>query len=258
VIRSRSAARAGDAVHWRFRPKPGSGYIASGFALGAVIHHVERHRPASILEVGAGIGTLTAAVAEAADRANLACSHVAVEDIPFCLEQLAANLGHRLDGVVVIPHAADLPAEVPPFDLVVIDGGSTDDLLPEDRHRWTDDDERAEVGAWIDRLAPGAFVIVENERPRQRRWIEGAARRPFVHEHIRPYDGSPGFHRYRFDPGPAHRVGAALAGRLRALWFPWGVRVMRLAHARLTGRIGPDRAAVARGGDDPPDATPPT
>jgi hypothetical protein len=247
VIHPRSAARAGTALHWRFRPLPGSDYVASGFALGAIIHLVERRRPASILEVGAGIGTLTTAIAESADRVGLHGSHVAIEEIDFCLEQLAANLGDRLDRIVVLPRSADLPDDVAPFDLVVIDGGATTDLLPEDRHRWTADDERAEVRAWIGRLAPGAVVLVENERAPQRRWIEAEATRPYVHEQVRPYDGSPGYHLYWFDAGPRTRALVALKDRLRALWFPRGVRLLRRAHHRLTGRVGPDRAAVAPG-----------
>ncbi|QXC60268.1 hypothetical protein KSP35_18300 [Aquihabitans sp. G128] len=249
MIVRRRAVREGTAVHWRFRPRPGSDYVASGFALGAVIDLVERRRPASILEVGAGIGTLTTAVAEAAIRVGLEPSQVAVEEIDFCLEQLDANLGSLGDRVRIVRRAADVPAEVAPYELVVIDGGATTDLLPEDQPGWTAQDERAEVAAWIGRLAPGAIVVVENERAPQRSHIEAEATRPYRHEHVRPVDGSPGLHLYQFDPTPGLQARARVRDAVRALWFPRGLRLLRRAHLVVLRRSGPDRAAVAPGGD---------
>ncbi len=252
MIRRRSSARAGDAFHWRFRPLPGSDYVASGFALGLVVELLERRRPRSILEVGAGIGTLTATVAETLDRlGERSTRHVAVEEIPFCLDQLAANLGDRLDRVVVVPFAAEAPPDVPAFDLVVIDGGATTDLLPEDRHRWTAADERAEVACWMARLAPGALVVVENERLAQRSHIEAEATRAYVHEQVRPLDGTPGAHLYWFDPSPRRRADVAVREAARSLWFPRGVRLRRRIRRRLTGSAGPERAAVAPGDQGP-------
>lgn len=200
-----------------------------------------------VLEVGAGIGAITAGVAEAADDAGVTLAHLAIEDVPFCLEQLAANLGTRLDQIDVSPSVRDLPPGGPAIDLVILDGGATEDLLPEDRHRWTADDERAEVQAWLDRLAPGALVLVENRRDRQRTFIEAEASRPFVHEHVRPLDAGPGFHLYWFDPKPVRRAAVASAGLLRRAWFPHGVRLERRVYRRLHGRPRPERDTVSPG-----------
>lgn len=248
----------GDAQHWKYRARPGSDFVASGFAIDAVVRLVADRRPATILEVGAGIGTLTEAILDARERASLAGTQVAVEGEPFCLAELDANLGERLADVTVVPLAADVPASVGPYDLVVIDGGSVEDLLPVDRHRWTPDDERAEVAAWIDRLAPRAVVIVENVRSRQRAHLEALATRPFVHEHLRPLDATPGYHRYRFDPTSRERLAARARDRIRDLWFPRGYRAAKRAHRAILRRPLAPRTAVAPG--DPAynaDAPPP-
>ena len=202
-----------------------------------------------VLEVGAGIGAITACIVEAADDSGLRITHLAIEDVPFCLEQLAANLGARIERIDVAPYVRDLPADGPNLDLVIIDGGATEDLLPEDRHRWTAEDERSEVQAWIGRLAPGAIVLVENRRDRQRRFIETEASRPFVHEHVRPADAGPGYHLYWFDPAPTRRVRVAAAEMVRRAWFPHGVRAERRVYRLLHGRPRPERDTVAPGGD---------
>ena len=167
--------------------------------------------------------------------------------MPFCLEQLEENIGDGLDQVLVVARAADVPAEVGPFDLVIIDGGASTDLEPTARHTWTIEDERAEIRAWIGRLAPGALVIVENDRASQRRCIEAEATRPYVHEHVRPFDASPGLHYFWFDPSPVRRISVAVCQRLRAIWFPRGIRLVRFAYYRASGRVMPGRDTVATG-----------
>jgi len=248
VIRTQDAARRGDELFHRFRTRVGSDYIASGFALGAIIQLVEHRKPQAVLEVGSGIGTITTGVLEARARAGIRAGvQVAVEEIPFCQEQLEANLGEQFDRVVLVARAADLAPDVGPFDLVIIDGGASTDLEPGDRAGWTAADERAEVRAWIGRLAPKAVVLVENERAPQRGHVEAEATRPFVHEHVRPFDASPGFHLYWFDPSPQRRLGVALRERVRRLWFPRGIRLARRGYHRLTGRYLPERETVAIG-----------
>lgn len=137
--RPSAAEQRGIEVFERFVVRPGSGYIASGFALGRIIDLVERRRPERILEIGSGIGTITTAIQSARDRSGRSGPHVRVEDIEFCLEQFAANLGAGADEVVVVPRAADVVAAVGPvaFVLVVLGGGGTTDLVPEDQHSLT-------------------------------------------------------------------------------------------------------------------------
>lgn len=245
----RSAEQRGIAVFDRFVPRPGSGYIASGFALGRIMAMVEQRRPERILEVGSGIGTITSAVQEARDRSGSGGLHVAVEDVPFCLEQFAANLGTRAEDVVVVPRAADIVAAVGPvaFDLVIVDGGDTPDLVPEEQHTFTSDDMAAEVGAWLALVAPHGAVLVENTRAAQRGALESQTRRAFVHEHVRPVDNTPGLHLYWFEPSPFRRVAVAVRTLANRLWFPTGLKVARRLHRRVTGRPMPSRRAVASG-----------
>lgn len=239
--------RRGDAVHRRFRTRPGSDFVASGFALGALDHLVRSTRPTVVLEIGAGIGAITALLADAADAEVPHQVHVAVESEPFCLDQLARNLGPRLERIEVVERARDLPDRLLRIDLVVLDGGSQEDLAPEHQHEWTADDERAEVRAWLPRLAPGGMVFVENRRDRQRSFVEAEATRPFVREHVRPWDGGPGYFLYRFDPTPVVRARARIAGAIRRMWFPRGVRLERRIYVRLHRRPRPPRDTVAPG-----------
>lgn len=242
--------RAGDAHFEQFRPRPGSDYIASGFALGCFAQLVERRRPASILEIGAGIGAITVTILDAQDRAGAAGGeYVAVEDIPFCLEQLAANLGDRADRVTVVPRAAGIPAELGPFDLVIIDGGATTDLMPEDRHLFPPEAEADEVRSWLPRIAPGAVVVAENVRLRQREVMEAEVGRPFLHEHVRPLDGSPGVHLYWFDPPATTRALAPVRTAARSLWFGRGLPLAKRAYGKLLHKPFPRRSTVAPGED---------
>lgn len=245
---SRHARTAGDAVFDQFRPRPGSDFIASGFALAAIAALVERRTPTSILEIGSGIGTITVAILDAQDRVGASDgSYVGVEDVPFCLEQLDANLGARRDRVTFVPTAAAAPPGAGPFDLVVVDGGAQSDLMAEERHRFTVEAEIDGVRAWLPHIAPGAVVVFENVRARQRRVLEEEVGRPFVHEHLRPLDGSPGMHLYWFEPPVATRALAPVREGARALWFGRGLPLARLAYGRFLKRPFPRRNTVAPG-----------
>ncbi|MGN6693292.1 MAG: hypothetical protein ACTHN0_03875 [Aquihabitans sp.] len=251
MISRRAARRTGDGQFERFRPRPGSNYIASGFALARFIELVEAHRPRAILEVGAGIGAITDTVLAARERAGCADGlYVAVEDIPFCLEQLASNLGPRMDQVTVVPRASAIPPELGPFDLVIVDGAATEDLFPEDRHLFPPSAQDDEVRAWVPRIAPGGIVAVENVRRRQREVLEQEARRPFVHEHLRPLDDSPGVHLYRFEPDGLLKAVAGTRNAVRPVWFDHGLPLAKKVFGKVLHRPFPGRSAVAPGDHD--------
>jgi precorrin-6B methylase 2 len=126
--------------------------IASAHAIDGLIRAMERFRPSRILEVGAGIGTLTFAILDAADRLGLGARVVTVETHPFCLEQLGRNLA-RFGGRYEL--VADTRGAGGPFDLVVIDGGGD---LPGDMRRM-------DLGGLV---ARGGVVFVEGGRAGQR------------------------------------------------------------------------------------------
>lgn len=103
------------ALHKMFTAKAGAEQIATEFALRGLWYWLCRTRPARILEVGTGIGTLTSLLADYAMRRGAYL--VTVEDDAWCREQAIANLRG------VGEHASFLekiPDEF--FDFIVVDG----------------------------------------------------------------------------------------------------------------------------------------
>lgn len=249
MSRATAAEARGVAVFDRFAPRPGSGYIASGYALGLIDRAVEERRPERVLEIGSGIGTITTLVLEAGDRCGRPVrQHVAVEDVAFCLEQFAENLGPRAAEVELVDRARDLDAGHGPFDLVIVDGGHTDDLLPELRHTFDAAAVEAEVAAWVPRLAPGALVVFENERTDQQAAFRRHVGRPWAYERRRPWDGTPGAHLYHLEPTVAVRLEAWARRQVDRAWHPHGLRTLRRLRARLGRPPRSVRRAVAPGG----------
>src|SRR5262245_6025352 len=98
-----------------FKAKEGSLHVANRVALEAIFQLVRQLKPRKVLEIGAGIGTIS--------HLMLKHSHaelVAVEHNDFCLQELRKNLaGCR-------PYKVCDYGNVKPqgYDLVVVDGGS--------------------------------------------------------------------------------------------------------------------------------------
>src|SRR5262249_37780366 len=112
-----------EAVFQRFRVHPGAMAIASPCALEGPIRTIERYQPRRIPEIGAGIGTMTAAILAAAPSG---VEIVTVEDDDYCRAELATTLGPAL-GRVVLVRATD--GVVGTFDLVVVDGHQLPEVL---------------------------------------------------------------------------------------------------------------------------------
>jgi len=119
---------------------------------------VSRYQPARILEIGAGIGTLTAAILA---TAPVDASIVSVEDNDFCLSALRANLGDQFNRILVVSSVADVSGQ---FDLVIVDGHQIMDVTK--------------------LVAPSGFVFVEGDRPLQRGLLDRAGR-PYAVKHVR-------------------------------------------------------------------------
>jgi hypothetical protein len=145
-------------IFQRFRSLPGAHEMASPCAIEGLLTTVERYRPRRILEVGAGIGTLTAAILAAAPtNARIA----SVEDNAYCLEQLAINLGTGFERVTVLASTDDLTGE---FDLVVVDGHQLIDI--------------------VGYIARNGLVFVEANREAQRDAVDNSGR-SFCIKHVR-------------------------------------------------------------------------
>lgn len=205
---------------------------------------VGKRRPRRILEVGAGIGTTTAAITRSVEQTGLSdVLHVVTENIPFCRDELRKNLGSRFDSIRLVEWPSQAPAEL--YDLVAIDGlgpGAADDL-------WSEEHMERETICSVANLAPRAVVIVENLRLDQRATIEANARKPRVSAHVQPIDGSPGYHLYLLDPSPGERIVMTLRAAWSRVWIPRGAKALRRLYRKVTGRpmtrrsLGPIRDA---------------
>ena len=106
-------------IHDTFRKKPGAQHIATAFALAHLSRILNTEKPRKVLELGAGIGTIT----------YLLASHpcapgkiVSTEENAFCLGQLERNIPpeymSKVDLVTVPEEIVHLDER---FDLVIFD-----------------------------------------------------------------------------------------------------------------------------------------
>jgi protein-L-isoaspartate O-methyltransferase len=175
--------------------KPGSQHIASLHACAGLEKLIQQYRPKRVLELGAGIGTLTDLLIESLTPDAVI---VTVEDHPYCLEQMRNNLGRRLTRVTLV-HDLDA-VERDGFDLVVVDGG------------------RADISV-VPFVASRGFVFVEGFRGEQRKFIE-ESRRPYAFANVRAMHRGGSVHGshewggaywvYRFEPTLVERTRFAL------------------------------------------------
>lgn len=199
------------ALHTWFKTRPGSGQIATSFALEGLAFWIQRQAwrhggpyRFMVADVGSGIGTTLACLAWWADKAEI----VSVEDDSWCQTQARENLSH-LGVARGILYYDKLPVYMA-FDFVVLDGPQLND--------------------WAC-LTDGATVFVEGGRRDQRKELMRAltkARRPFCWAQWKPSkDRSKGYSVYRLTPTIAER-----------LWF-LSVRIWQYGldcHALLRGR----------------------
>lgn len=172
--------RLPDHIHATFRSREGSDQIASLWALKGLHRWLVDNRPRRILEIGAGIGTLSMLLAVECRLAELI---VCVEDDSWCRSQWGRNLGF-------LPPAMHLYDKVPlyeqPFPLIVLDGPQ----MPSD--------------GWH-LLARGGTVFVEGGRRQQRDEIKSflsKAKRGWCEWSSRPPDRSKGYWLVLAEPEP--------------------------------------------------------
>jgi len=106
-------------VYDEFSQKPGAQHIASEFALAYLSAVLNKVKPASVLEFGAGIGTITHFLL----KHPVNVGHVTTtESHPFCLEQFAANISEEFAGRydLVVDDATLVPGDRR-YDLVIVD-----------------------------------------------------------------------------------------------------------------------------------------
>ncbi len=195
----------GSAVHQLFASRPGAEFIASDFALAHLSCLLNTAKPNSVLEMGAGIGTVTYLLLTHPQRPE---SIVSVEDNEYCLEQFNRNLPAQMRGGHLLTtdvHTARKQAKH--FDVVIFDA-----------------ENQAEEACEF--VGPETIVFVEGSRKYQRAAIQA---------HLRSQDLKCTFNRYI----PGHRLIAySKTGKAcRLLWTNY--RIWRRVKGCFTGMVEP-------------------
>lgn len=171
-------------IHAKFAALPGSEQIASAFAVAGLYKWVRRHtlqgRELHVLEIGVGIGTLTATILSARGDVEV----IAVEPDNWCREAWRQNLrsDHRVQQCQ-ITHTVRSTLAWTPFDFVVIDGGDLDDY-------------------YYVQLHLRAVVFFEGRRREQRKVLRRmwAGCRSFIEAEWKPRGRSKGYAVVLFEP----------------------------------------------------------
>jgi hypothetical protein len=158
-------------IHADFARLPGAEQCASRYACEGLAAWLRRRQPRQIVEVGGGIGTLSAVILATMPKD---AGYTVIEPNAWCREQWDANIlteGYCLDRLTewITPKAS--------IDFLVVDGGDT----------------RAD---YYQRLAPGATMFVEGNRRPQRavaRTVLAGQGRRIAEANFRPPSRSKGF-----------------------------------------------------------------
>lgn len=153
-----------------FKEKPGSQHIASRVAVAALMKWLKREKPKSVLEIGAGIGTLTYTTIRTLNsvfqRADFTL--ISTENNEFCLQELDKNLADYKDQFMVVQSVSELPETPSTFDFIITDGGMYDD------------------DSLFSRLGNRSFIFVEGNREEQSLTLEKVlGERSFVKADVR-------------------------------------------------------------------------
>jgi hypothetical protein len=161
-----------------FKAKPESRYIAAEFTLVELARLIARVKPMRVLEVGAGIGTITKLLLTHPDRPK----HLTVtEGHSVCLAELSKNLdGLDLAGYTLVKSANELDMSEH-FDLVIFDGSLDAEqqyaVLRAGTWCFVEGNRNKTIGELKQRLARrGLDIVFENKRPRGRKLILFATR----------------------------------------------------------------------------------
>jgi predicted O-methyltransferase YrrM len=108
---------AGEVYHL-FSSRPHSEHIATEFALAHLTALLRKHQIGSVLEFGAGIGTITyLLLSTLSENVIVECTEQDHQCLAFLEQNLTAEMRKR-----VVIHSDGLARWERPFDLVIIDG----------------------------------------------------------------------------------------------------------------------------------------
>lgn len=188
--------------------------IAPPYALRQLRRCLERLKPKTVLEVGAGLGTATAVLVDTLSALHGRKGYRLVSIEPNAWLRPTLRSRFKRDNVLIVSRYEKIPREIPPFDFLFLDGGGP---------YWQDKPDPASPVVeqnclYVSDLAPQAGIFVENDRAAQRALITTVLDRKWVHHHYLPLiGGSTGYHFYQLDPDPETQRRFA---RLNALRIP--------------------------------------
>lgn len=224
-----------ETVWQKFASLPGAAInnmigIASEHAIGGLIDVMLKYQPVRILEIGAGIGTLTYTILQSVEKLNIHKNpnyrFYTVENNEFCLTQLESNL-KTFQGLYSVVLSTDKIPEME-FDLIVIDGGG---------------DLGNDMGVmnFNNRMAKKGVILVEGARAFQRnligKWYQdrdfvygrfASFNRKLVSQKTGKITKNKSFHLFVFEPAPFERFMIRFKAVINTLAF----KVMR----RLLGK----------------------
>jgi len=157
-------------VYEKFKALPGSQHIAGVVTLKRISEIVDELQPKRVLELGAGIGTITYLLLATTN------AHVdTYEPNEFCISALTENLSGFKDRYTLLTSYKQLPPESA-YDLVVIDGGAG-----------SQDDTGYMRAAYLILLSLDTVrvVIVEGHRKGQNTYVRRALAERYVYKRKR-------------------------------------------------------------------------
>jgi hypothetical protein len=165
-----------------FRSREGSQHIADVVSLEALLRILGELKPKNVLEIGAGIGTMSHVLLQHSD-ADL----VLVEDNDFCIRELRRTLGessrYKIVGIEEIP--------VQKYDLIIVDGYAGESAL--------DNGGPGVIQNLLSQLPTPTSVFVQGKRFNQRREAREALSARCVYQTTK-YEGIGGKGGYEIRP----------------------------------------------------------
>lgn len=183
-----------------FKEKEGSRHIASPVAIAALTSWLRYEKPNRILEIGAGIGTLTYSAVKTLNRIfpTRNYSLISLESNSFCCHELAKNLAAFKDDFTTFSDVSDIPKDSKDFDFVITDGGN---------------EAQTEL---FSSLSQRAFIFIEGNRREQSQTLETVLQgRRFIKADVRNLrrgilndgaNGIKGYRIYKINPTFKHRI----------------------------------------------------
>ncbi len=110
-------------IYQWFSRSSGSEHIASWNAIKGLSRVLKRHAPTRLLEIGAGIGTLTYIVLASNRRKRTVAEFTVFEDNSYCINSLKKNLSVFENQYTLVNNLTQDLNQGQKYDFIIVDGG---------------------------------------------------------------------------------------------------------------------------------------